>query len=127
MSTILSVLVVDDYLPLVSSLAQILHRSGYEVQTANSGFEALRMLKAHPVDVLLTDFRMPLMTGLELYREIKKIHISLTAILMTADASEELLEQGIAEGMRAVLDKPLDINYLIALISSLTVIQPLVH
>ena len=127
MNPIPSVLVVDDYLPLVTSLAQILHLKGYKVQTANSGFEALRILKDQPVDILLTDFRMPLMTGLELYREIKKIHISLTAILMTADASEELLEQGIAEGVRAVLDKPLDIDYLIALISSLKVIQPLVH
>jgi CheY-like chemotaxis protein len=119
MNTNLSVLVVDDYPPLANSVAQILHLKGLEVQTANSGSEALHILEAHPVDVLLTDVMMPDMTGLELYRATKKIYTPVIAILMSAFAPEDLLRQGMAEGVRAVLDKPLDINFLMALFSTL--------
>ena len=80
MSDTLSVLVVDDYPPLASSLAQILDHFGFEAKTANSGAEALRILRDHPVDILLTDVMMPDMNGVELYRETKKIRPSLTAI-----------------------------------------------
>ena len=119
MNETLSVLVVDDYLPLAKSLAEILHLFGFEVKTANSGAEALRVLRAHPVDILLTDVMMPDMNGVELYRETKKIRPSLTAILMTAYAADDLLQQGLKEGIKTVLDKPVDINFLFTLFSTL--------
>ena len=117
MSETLSILVVDDYPPLVSILAKILDLNGFEVQTANSGAEALDILQAHPVDVLLTDVMMPDMNGIELYRETKKTHPSITAILMTAYAPEDLIQQGFEEGIKTILDKPLNMDYLVALFS----------
>ena len=117
MSETLSILVVDDYPPLASILAKILDLNGFEVQTANSGAEALDILQSHPVDILLTDVMMPDMNGIELYRETKKTHPSLTAILMTGYAADDLIQQGFEEGIKTVLDKPLNMDYLVTLFS----------
>ena len=61
-----SILVVDDYPPIANTLADILDRKGFEVKTANSGAEALEILRDHPMDILLTDAMMPEMNGVEL-------------------------------------------------------------
>jgi len=115
---------VDDYVPQAKTLAQILNLKGFLARTANSGLEALQILEEHLVDILLTDVRMPGMTGLELYQAIKKFHLPLTAILMSGEVTEELLQQGMADGVYAVLDKPVDIPFLLALISTIKVSLP---
>ncbi len=67
------------------------------------------------MDILLTDVMMLGMNGVELYRETKKINPSLTAILMTNYAADDLIQEGVKEGIKAVLDKPVDITFLLAL------------
>ena len=100
-------------------MAETLDGKGFEVKTASSGAEALEILEVYPVDVLLTDVRMPDMDGLELYRESRKINPDLTTILMTAYAADDLIEQGAKEGITAVLDKPVDIKFLLAVFSTI--------
>jgi Response regulator containing CheY-like receiver, AAA-type ATPase, and DNA-binding domains len=120
----LSILVVDDYQPLVTSLAEVLNREGFEVKTANSAAEALEIVEDYPVDIMLTDIMMPHMNGVELYRETKKINPSLTAVLMTAYSAEGLIQEGVKEGITAVVDKPVDIKFLLALFGTITRIKP---
>lgn len=60
---------------------------------------------------------MPNMNGVELYRETRKIKPNLTAILMTAYASEDNIQQGMTEGIKTVLTKPVDINFLLSILS----------
>jgi CheY-like chemotaxis protein len=120
----LSILVVDDYQPLVTSLAEVLNREGFEVKTANSAAEALEIVEDYPVDIMLTDIMMPDMNGVELYRETKKINPSLTAVLMTAYSAEDLIQEGVKEGITAVVDKPVDIKFLLALFGTITRIKP---
>jgi CheY-like chemotaxis protein len=114
----LSILVVDDNPSMARSLGDILDIKGFEVQTAGSGAEALMILRDHPVDILLTDVKMPDMNGVALYRETRKNHPSLTTILMTAYAANDLIEQGINEGIKTVLTKPVDIEFLLTLLSA---------
>jgi two-component system, NtrC family, response regulator HydG len=115
----LSILVVDDYPLYLNNLASVLHINGFKVHKAHSGAEALEFLEAHPVDILLTDIKMPGMNGVELYRETKKIRPAIAAVLMTAYAEDELIQQGRAEGVKAILDKPLDIEFLLTLFRSI--------
>ena len=119
MSENLSILVVDDYPPIANTLADILDRKGFEVKTANSGAEALEILRDHPMDILLTDAMMPEMNGIELYREARKILPTLTTILITDDDAGDLVQQGFKEGIKAILDKPVDINFLFRLLSAI--------
>jgi CheY-like chemotaxis protein len=117
MSESLFVLVVDDSPSMATTLVDILNIKGFEVYAAQSGAEALEILREHAMDILLTDVIMPDMNGVELYREARKIRPNLTTILMTAYAADDIIRQGMAEGIRTVLNKPLNIDFLLTLLS----------
>jgi CheY-like chemotaxis protein len=118
MSETISILVVDDNLAMTTSLADILEVKGFAVHTAASGREALEILRHQPVDILLTDVKMPNMNGLELYRATRKEYPKLITIFMTAYAADELIQQGMAEGVKTVLTKPVEINFMLSLFSA---------
>jgi CheY-like chemotaxis protein len=118
MSEIISILVVDDNPSMADSLADILELKGFSVRAAASGKEALQILTLGPVDILLTDVKMPVMNGLELYRETRKLYPNLITVFMTAYAADELIQQGMAEGVKTVLTKPLDIKFMLSFFSA---------
>ena len=117
MSEILSILVVDDDPSMASSLTEILDIKGFEVRAANSGAEALQILRDHPVDVMLTDVRMPDMNGVELYRATRKTDPNLRTLLMTAYSDDDIIQKGMAEGIKTVFTKPVDIDLLVSIFS----------
>jgi two-component system response regulator FlrC len=116
MSNPTTILVVDDNPPMAKTLSDILTIKGYEVHTAYSGAEALEILKHHEIHILLTDVIMPDMDGVALYRQTRKTHPQLVTFLMTAYAADEIIQQGIAEGIKTVLTKPVDINLFLNLV-----------
>jgi CheY-like chemotaxis protein len=118
MSELTSILVVDDQPEVATSLVDILEFKGFKVYPAFSGVEALDILGKHPIDILLTDVRMPDMNGVALYREVRKKHPHTTTYLMTAYAADELIQQGMKEGIKTVLTKPLDIDLIVALFTA---------
>jgi two-component system response regulator PilR (NtrC family) len=83
------VLVVDDERSMRELLSIVLRRDGYEVLVAADGRQAVEMLKRERVDVLITDIRMPEMTGVDVLREAKGIDPELITIIMTAFASTD--------------------------------------
>ena len=118
------ILVVDDHAGMAKTVAEILRYSGYVVEIAHSGPEALEKLVDGRFDCLLSDIRMPGMNGIELYRTIKARRPGLPTLLMTAYSADGLVQEGLAEGVRAVLPKPLDIDELLALIALASNGQP---
>jgi CheY-like chemotaxis protein len=120
----MAILVVDDNPPMVKTLADILDVKGYKVHAAYSGAEALKVLQNQRVNILLTDVRMPDMDGVALYRETRKKHPNMITFLMTAYAADDIIQQGLAEGIKTVLTKPLDINLLLALFSAVQDLIP---
>ena len=113
-----SVLIVDDNPSMASALHDILVLEDFETFQASSGAQALVILRDHPVDVLITDVIMPEMDGVELFRRTRQAHPQLITILMTAYAADELIQKGMAEGIKTVLTKPIDIDFLILLLST---------
>ena len=113
----LTILVVDDNQSMAKSLRDVLELKGFTAYAAGSGPEALESLVAHPVDIMVTDIIMPEMNGLELFRESRKLYPRLTVIFMTAYSADELIEKGMAEGIKTVLNKPVDIDFLLLLLS----------
>ena len=83
------VLVVDDERSMRELLSIVLRRDGYEVLVAADGRQAVETLKRERVDVLITDIRMPEMTGVDVLREAKGIDPELITIIMTAFASTD--------------------------------------
>ena len=117
MKEMLTILIVDDDSSMATTLADILDVKGFEVHAANSGAEALQILRDLPVDVMLTDVRMPDMNGVALYRETRKTHPKLTTLLMTAYAADDIIQKGMSEGIKTVLNKPVNIDLLLSLFS----------
>jgi CheY-like chemotaxis protein len=118
MSEPTSILVVDDQPEVATTLADILTIKGFKVFPAFSGEDALRILEDQPVNILLTDVKMPDMNGVMLYREVRKKYPLVTTYFMTAYAADELIQQGMKEGIKTVLTKPLDIDLVVALFTA---------
>ena len=107
------VLVVDDDISFAESLTDILTEKGYDAVAVNSGDEALGKIKERPFDVALMDVKMPVMDGMQTFKEIKNLSRSITVIMMTAYSMDELVHDALKEGAYGVLRKPLDIEQVI--------------
>ncbi len=114
-----SILIVDDDQQMAESLKDIIDFKGYEAVTAFSGKEAIEKLEKARFDFLLTDIKMPEMSGVELLKIAKRIQPDIMLVLMTAYTSDVLAREGLNEGAVDVLQKPFDIDKFLILISTL--------
>jgi len=115
----LRILVVDDDPMMTKTVRDILRLKGHEVEMAHSGPEALEKARREDYDCVLSDTKMPGVGGVELYRAIKARQPFLPVVLMTAYAHDELVQEGLEEGIIAVLPKPLDLDLLLDFFASL--------
>jgi len=65
-----SILAIDDDTSILGLIANILTDYGYEVQTATNGLEGLKMIESAQYDLIISDINMPVMDGIEFYREL---------------------------------------------------------
>ncbi len=112
------VLLVDDDPTILRVLAKIVSSRGWEPLLAGSGQEALSSLRRADVDVVVTDFSMPGMDGLELLGEIRKSWDALPVILVTGHCSERLFELAMDAGAYRCLAKPFELAQLTDAIAS---------
>lgn len=111
-------LVVDDNVAFAENLAEILRDTGAEVVVAERGQNALALSGRSRFDALVTDMRMPTMSGGRLVHEIREIDPGLPAVVVTAYTGESDLLAARQEGLLAVLPKPVPIDKLISLLSA---------
>ncbi len=102
----LRVLVVDDHLSMAEMIADGLNDRGYEAVPSGSGREGLRRLTSEAFDALVTDLRMPDVTGLELLAEAKKAAPERPVIVMTAHGAMDTAIESIRRGAYHYLTKP---------------------
>lgn len=103
-----TILIVDDDYMNREILQAHMHNAGYGVLTANSGAQALEILKGQRPDIILMDVRMPGMTGYELCAHLKAqpdTH-DLPVLLMTAMDDDENMAQVVAAGADGFISKP---------------------
>lgn len=108
------VLLVDDEGSLLLTLAANLELEGFEVVVAESGERALEIVAKQPFDLVLSDIRMPGMSGVELFQRIRQREPEMPVVLMTAFALEELVDQALSQGAFMVLPKPFSIEQVVA-------------
>ncbi|MDD5542083.1 MAG: sigma-54 dependent transcriptional regulator [Acidobacteriia bacterium] len=103
-----SILVVDDEGRQREILQAILEDEGYAVTTAVSGEQALRVMKNSRFDLVLTDLKMPGISGIKLLEEISSADPTITVILITAHGSIESAVEATKKGVFKYLTKPFD-------------------
>ena len=106
-----NVLVVDDSLPMRSVIKKTIIASGFKVAQfidASNGKEALDILKEQWLDLVLTDYNMPVMNGLELISEMKKDEILkiIPVVMVTTEGSRARVEAFMEEGAADYIKKP---------------------
>ena len=104
-----TLLLVDDEQNIVSSLKRLLRRDGYEILTANSGEEGLEVISKNPVDVIISDQRMPGMTGVEFLSKVKESHPATMRMVLSGYTELKSVTDAINEGaVFRFLTKPWD-------------------
>jgi len=100
------VLVVDDDPFALRSIAKMLQGERYQVVTAASGSEALELLKQGPIDLVLTDLKMPGVDGLEVLRLAREVAPQAVVLMLTGYAALESAIEALREGAYDYLVKP---------------------
>ncbi|MFQ5682146.1 MAG: sigma-54-dependent transcriptional regulator [Candidatus Binatia bacterium] len=104
------ILVVDDELTQLELVAGFLKKQGFPTVSAATSEKALRIFRQEPFDLVLTDQKMPNMTGLELLKAIQTINPETAVIVMTAYGNIESAVSAIKEGATDYLTKPLNLE-----------------
>lgn len=107
-------LLVDDNRAFADNVAEILRDCGDEVVVCSDAWAAVALATSTRFDGLITDMRMPGMSGAALLRELRRLGCALPAIVISAYTSEEELELARREGPVAVFQKPVPISQLLA-------------
>lgn len=114
------ILIVDDEEDILSSLKALLEAYGnWEIHTAPGGKEAISLMKEHQFKLVISDYRMPVMDGLEFLGEARKSSQSLPLILMTAFPDLQIAIDSINSiGIHNFFTKPLDPTEIVEVIST---------
>jgi len=108
-----NILIVDDEKNYTMIIGEILQEEGYTSITASSGMEALDILNNEIIDLILTDVKMPGMSGIQLLEKIKELNPDIPVIIMTAYGSVEKAVDAMHRGAYTFILKPLKIKRLL--------------
>jgi DNA-binding NtrC family response regulator len=110
-----SILIIDDESAILDTLRILLRNEGFEVTTAQGGKAGLERLKNAAPDIVLTDVRMPAVSGLDILSAVRDQDVEIPVILMTAQASLQSAIQAVNEGAFYYIQKPFSNDDLVAI------------
>ena len=108
------VLLVDDETEFAEILAERMEARGLQVETADSGEAAVRLVEKKPFDAILLDLAMPGMDGIETLKRLRKLNPDLQIILLTGHATVDKGVEAMKLGAIDFVEKPADIDKLMA-------------
>ncbi len=106
------ILITDDDDELRANLSEILQGKGYSTDEASSGEEAIEKVKSDDFDIVLLDLMMPMMSGMDVLLEIKKIKPRTKVLMITAFATIDNAVEAIKKGANDYISKPFRIDVL---------------
>lgn len=110
------ILIVDDEVSTTKLMQGFLQKKGYQIQIKHNPEEALQLANEEEFDLVITDYRMPQMTGLDLINKIREVDPVIPFIMITAYGSIETAVEIIKSGASEYLTKPIDLEELLLLI-----------
>jgi len=114
------ILVVDDDVLMCKSLCGAIRRKGYKVEAVNSGSEALEKLYSQKATVVISDIKMPEMSGLELLNQIKELSPDTAVVMITAYGSIDTAIEAMKQGAFDYVLKPFPTNKIIDIIEKIS-------
>ena len=113
------ILIVEDDKDVRMILDHVFSGRGYDVTVAASAATALELLTEGQIDVVLLDYRLPDMNGLDLYCRIKDHQPNVPSVVVSAFATVEMIEAALDAGVSRVLPKPVDIGEILDAVEEL--------
>ena len=110
-----SILIVEDDKEISEYMCQLLEEDTKEIFVAFNGEEGLKFYNEYKPDIIISDLNMPVMNGIEMCKEIKKINMYQPIILVTGHSDVEHLKEAINLGINSFVEKPItsiDLLYL---------------
>ena len=108
------ILLVDDEVGFTNNMSKLLSRRGYQIKTANSGYEALGILMNNSFDVMVLDLKMPGLDGIATMREMMKLGLLTEVLILTGHGSIDLAHEALKLGAYDYVTKPCDIKELVS-------------
>ena len=106
MSSKARILVIDDEKIILKSCNKILSEEGYDVQTVQTGAEGLQRLKDEKFDIILTDLKMPEISGMEVLKRIMESYPDIIVIMMTGYSTVQTAVEAMKLGAYDYIPKP---------------------
>lgn len=100
------ILIVDDAGPVVVLCVNVLQALGYHVKGANRGETAVDLLQREPFDLVVLDYKMPGMTGFQVFEQARALHPDVAVVLVTGHGTTEIINEANRMGFSAILLKP---------------------
>jgi CheY-like chemotaxis protein len=99
------IILIDDNIAWLESLAEYLREKGLEVFTASDALQGLKLLEGHAINVVISDFNLPFMDGLQVLRAIRMRGGNVSVLLLTSEEEPELEKRALAEGAGGFFSK----------------------
>jgi DNA-binding NtrC family response regulator len=100
------VLIVDDAGPVVVLCVNVLQALGYSVKGAGRGEAALDILRKERFDLMVLDYKMPGLTGFEVFAQARALHPDLAVVLVTGHGTPDIVDEANRLGFASILLKP---------------------
>ena len=100
------ILIVDDAGPVVVLCVNVLQALGYAVKGANRGETAVELMRKESFDLMVLDYKMPGMTGFEVFQQARTMHPGMAVVLVTGHGTPEIINEANRMGFDAILLKP---------------------
>jgi len=110
------ILLVDDDIESLHFLSMLLESEGFNVSTTSSGIKALETLKHNEFRMMITDFNMPEINGVDLALKVREQHSDMHVVLATGSDFSDVVEEAAKAGISEILSKPLDLRRLLEVI-----------
>ena len=107
-----NILVIDDEAAQRDVLTGYLKKKGYQIFAASSGKEGIEITKNEPVDIILSDFKMPELNGIEVLEQVKKMNPEISFVIVTAYGTVENAVKAMRLGAFDYISKPVDLDEL---------------
>jgi DNA-binding NtrC family response regulator len=114
------VMVIDDDKESRESLESALQLNGFQVKSFHSPRRALKEYKSSAIDVVITDYHLPGMTGMDILKTIHRKKSDTPVIIISGEQEKDIASRSLQFGASAFLPKPLNIKAVIAILKKLT-------